>query len=51
MKLCFIAVAAKKQRKSEVLAGILETMETDGGVEDWQSVKNKPLMYGDSVCV
>lgn len=27
-------VAAKKQRKSEVLAGILETMETDGGVED-----------------
>uniref|UniRef100_A0A7N6AVP7 Probable RNA-binding protein 19 n=1 Tax=Anabas testudineus TaxID=64144 RepID=A0A7N6AVP7_ANATE len=27
-------VAAKKQRKAEVLEGILETMETDAGVED-----------------
>ncbi|KAF3695836.1 putative RNA-binding protein 19 RNA-binding motif protein 19 [Channa argus] len=27
-------VAAKKQRKAEVLEGILETMETEGGVED-----------------
>ncbi|XP_045891930.1 probable RNA-binding protein 19 [Micropterus dolomieu] len=27
-------VAAKKQRKAEVLEGILETMETEGGVQD-----------------
>lgn len=35
--LCFlfsILVAAKKQRKAEVLEGILETMETDGIQED-----------------
>lgn len=30
-----MSVGAKKQRKAEVLEGILETMETDGGVEDW----------------
>lgn len=29
-----MSVAAKKQRKAEVLEGILETMETDAGVED-----------------
>lgn len=31
-----ISVDAKKQRKAEVLEGILETMETEGGVEDWR---------------
>lgn len=30
----FASVAAKKLRKSEVMEGILETMETDGGAED-----------------
>lgn len=33
--LFFIPVASKKQRKAEVLEGILETMETEGGVENW----------------
>lgn len=27
-------VAAKKHRKADLLEGILETMETEGGVED-----------------
>lgn len=30
-----MSVATKKQRKAEALEGILETMETDGVVEDW----------------
>ncbi len=30
-----MSVAAKKQRKAEVLEGILETMETDGVEKDW----------------
>lgn len=29
-----MSVAAKKQRKAEVMEGIMETMETDGGAED-----------------
>lgn len=29
-----MSVATKKQRKAEVMEGILETMETDGVVED-----------------
>lgn len=42
----FISVASKKQRKVEVMEGILEAMETvenEGAVEDW--VKDMLLIH------
>ena len=47
MSFISMSVSAKKVRKSEVLEGILERMETEGGVEDWglwMPLRNEDIM-------